>query len=94
VIQLGVQLSDDDLRQLADRVADLLAERGLNGAGAPADPDPWLDVDSAAEYLACKPKRLYDLKSQGRIRFARDGSRLLFRRSWLDEYVEGESAET
>ncbi len=92
MIQLGVQLSDDELQRLAGVVADLLAERGVGGAGAPeADPDPWLDVDAAAAYLCCRPKRIYDLKSQGRIRFARDGSRLLFRRSWLDAYLDESS---
>ena len=42
----------------------------------------------AAEHLACKPQRIYDLVSQERLPFRRDGRRVLFRRSDLDEYLE------
>jgi len=67
------------------RVADLLAER-LPAQG----PAPWLDVDEAAAYLACKPHRVYDLVAEGRVRCAKDGRRSLFRREWLDVYLLGE----
>lgn len=57
--------------------------------------DAWLDAEAAARYLGYGDdrarrgrQRIYDLVSQRRIRFAKDGSRLLFRRAWLDEYVE------
>lgn len=50
--------------------------------------DTWLDVEGAARHLACKPRRIYDLHSQRRIPAHKDGSRLLFRRSELDAYVE------
>jgi excisionase family DNA binding protein len=46
--------------------------------------EPWIDVHGAAEHLACKRRRIYDLVEQGRIPHHRDGSRLLFRRSELD----------
>lgn len=72
---------------LAERVAQLLQARAPVPEG-----DPWLDVDAAAAYLSCRPKRIYDLRSQGRVRFAKDGSRLLFRRSWLDACLEQEAA--
>jgi excisionase family DNA binding protein len=89
-LHLGLQLSDQDLEQLAGHVAQLLAERGL--LGPPADPDPWHDVAAAAAYMSCKPKRIYDLCSQRRIRFVKDGSRTLIRRSWLDAYLDSETA--
>jgi len=47
----------------------------------------WLDVRAAARHLACSPKRIYDLVAQRRVRFARDGRRLLFRIEWLDAMV-------
>jgi len=85
-LQLGLELSDAQLAQLADHVLRLAAERGL--LGAPADPDPWLDVDAVATYMSCKRKRVYDLCSQWRIRFVKDGSRTLIRRSWVDAYLD------
>jgi len=66
---------------IAERVVDLLAER----SPAQAEPTPWLDVGAAACYLACETHRIYDLVSARRLRCARDGRRLLFRREWLDD---------
>lgn len=80
---LSLVLSPALVDVLAERVAALLADRH-----APAEPDGWLDVEQAAAYLSCQPKRIYDLRSQGRLRYAKDGSRLLFRRLWLDDVLE------
>ena len=63
-------------------MVELLAEQ------QPSLPEAWLDVDQAAAYLACSPKRIYDLVSQRRLRRAREGRRLLFQREWLDAVVE------
>lgn len=52
---------------------------------------PWLDVQAAAEHLACTPRRIYNLVSEGRLRGARDGRRLLFRVEWLDAVVVEEA---
>jgi excisionase family DNA binding protein len=54
---------------------------------ADLDPDRWLNVDQAAEHLACPPSRIYSLTSANRIPRHRDGSRLLFRASELDSWV-------
>jgi excisionase family DNA binding protein len=75
---------DDLVERVATRVAELLAERMASGSTAAP---PCLDVDQAAEYLRCKPKRIYDLVSQGRLPTHRDGTRLLFRREELDSYL-------
>lgn len=69
---------------MADRVAERLAER----TPAP-DPNPYLTVEQAADYLACERKRIYDLCSQRRIDFVKDGSRTLLRRADLDAYLDG-----
>lgn len=75
-------LDDDALEVLARRVASR-----LSSPGRPAS--PWLTVAEAAEYLRCKRQRIYDLVSQGRLECRKDGSRSLFRREWLDTYLEG-----
>lgn len=84
-MSLTVSADEAFLDAIADGVAARLADR-LSSAGAD---DPWMDVDQAAEYLACKPHRIHDLISQGRLRYdGRDGRRGLFRRSSLDRYAE------
>lgn len=82
---LGLPVPDELLDRLAIRVADLLADRLEANGDAP---DPWLDVEAAARYLACEPHRVYDLAASGRLRCAKDGRRSLFRREWLDQALE------
>ena len=79
------ELPPELLEAIAARAAELVEDR-VDGA-----PEPWLDVAQAAEHLACKPQRIYDLVSQGRLEHRKDGRRLLFRRSWVDTYVEREA---
>jgi excisionase family DNA binding protein len=81
---LSLAVPEALVEAVAERVAELLAER-LPAQG----PAPWLDVDGAADYLACKPHRVYDLVAEGRLRCAKDGRRSLFRREWLDDYLLG-----
>jgi len=82
-LTLAVTLRDVDLERIAERAAELVAER--------AAPEPLLSVEQAADYLACKPKRIYDLCSQRRVPFAKDGSRTLLRRADLDAYLEAQA---
>jgi excisionase family DNA binding protein len=82
-----------DLDELVERVAVRVAELLVDRMPAPADSSPWLNVEEAAEYMRCKPKRVYDLVSQRRLRAHRDGSRLLLHRDDLDAYLlEGDGA--
>lgn len=78
----AVTLDLDAIEAIARRAAELLAERD------PVGSEPWIDVAGAAEHLACAPRRVYDLVQQRRLPFAKDGSRLLFRRSELDAALE------
>ena len=83
---LALAVPGELVEAVAQRVAALLADRlDPNGNG----PDPWLDVQAAARYLACEPHRVYDLAASGRLRCAKDGRRSLFRREWLDAALEG-----
>ena len=83
---LGLSVSADFIDAIATRVAELLQP-------APGAPEPWIGVDEAAAHLACKPQRIYDLVSQRRLPFRRDGRRVLFRRSDLDGYLDNESLD-
>jgi excisionase family DNA binding protein len=68
------------IEELAERTAAKLAKR------LPQTPEPYLDVDGAAEYLSCPRSRIYDLRRQG-LTVYKDGSRLLFRREDLDAWL-------
>lgn len=78
---LLAELDDEALDVLADRLLERVA--GRLDAPAPA----WLDVSGASEYLACPRSRIYALVSARRIPFHKDGSRSLFDRGELDEWV-------
>lgn len=83
---LLAELDDDALEKLAA----LLAPR-LNRSPRNNQAEPWLTVDQAATYLACGKQRVYNLVSQRRVRYVKDGSRVLFRRQWLDDILDGKS---
>lgn len=53
-----------------------------------ARPEPWIGVDQAAAHLACPRSRIYTLVSARRIPFCKDGSRVLFKVSELDAWVQ------
>jgi len=76
-----VQLPAELLEQVAQRAAELIAER--DGTAQ----DAWLTVAEAAQCLRCTSSRIYSLVSARRIPFHKDGSRVLMRRSELDAWV-------
>jgi excisionase family DNA binding protein len=79
VSEITVTLGDEAVEELLR----LLAER----AGVERSTEGFLDVQGAAGFLACPASRIYALVSAGRIPVERDGSRLLFDRAKLREYV-------
>lgn len=81
-------LLDEALEQLAERVADLLEERVRPRAGDSVA--ELLNVREAAERLRCKPQRVYDLRSAGRLPRTTEGGRVVVRRSDLERLVEVE----
>lgn len=80
---LLAELDEEALAILADRLGPLL----VPWLSQNHQPESWLDVPQASEYLACPRSRIYALVSTGRIPHHKDGSRLLFRREELDEWV-------
>lgn len=54
-------------------------------------PEPWVGVSEVARHLSCSPRRIYDLtsrKDDRRIPYRKDGSRLLFRLSAVDRWID------
>ena len=91
---VAVGLPPELLDALAERVADVLIERGLvSAAAAVPEPEPWIGVEEAARHLACPKSRLYALVSARRIPCQKDASRLLFRRTELDAWLDAGGAK-
>lgn len=86
IAAFALSITPDLVDAIAVRVAEV-----LDGRMRPSLPEGWIGVDDAAAHLACKPQRIYDLVSQRRLPFRRDGRRVLFRRSDLDGYLAQES---
>ena len=80
-MNVRLDIPDELVEAVAVRVAELIGTR---------ETSPLLTVDEAAEYLRCAPKRIYDLTSQRRLDFVKDGSRTLIRRAALDLYLSKE----
>ncbi len=75
---LSLPLPDGFIGAVAERVARLLPEHD----------DGYLDVQGAAEFLACPRSRIYALVSKRAIPYEKDGSRLLFDRRELRAWVQ------
>lgn len=60
----------------------------LHGTTADAISHDLLDVDEAAAYLRGTRRFMYELVQTGRVEHTRAGKRLIFRRQWLDDYLE------
>lgn len=84
-------MSDPVARALLDAIAsDPEAVARLRElVGQSAGPEPWIGVADAADHLACKRQRIYDLVHDRAIPHRKDGARLLFKRSALDEWLDG-----
>jgi excisionase family DNA binding protein len=73
--------------QVLDAIAQRAAE--IVGTHTPPEAAPYMTVEEAAEFLRCGRKRVYDLTSQRRLPYVKDGSRTLLRRVDLIAYLEG-----
>jgi len=84
---------DEVIIALPEALVELVADRAAERLGArlPAV-EPWVGIDQAAEHLACKRQRIYDLVSRRTIPHRKEGSRLLFKLSHLDAWVESGGA--
>jgi hypothetical protein len=73
------------LDELVDRVADRVVRR--LEAREPTPQIELLSVPEAAAVLRCKPQRIYDLRSAGRLPRTVEGGRAVVRRSDLERLV-------
>ena len=79
---LRLALPDDVVEAIAERAAELLAERSISSE------DGWLrGADRIAAYIDCPRSRVYALASARRIPIHHDGSALIARRSELDGWL-------
>jgi excisionase family DNA binding protein len=78
--QVAVSVPDELVEHVAERAAELLREASTPCTG-------WLSVDEAAAHLRCPRSRIYRLVHLGRIPHEHEGSRLLFDRAALDEWI-------
>jgi excisionase family DNA binding protein len=76
---------DELLDLLADKVA---AKVEARLAARQTAPDRLLDVREAADRLGVSTHTIYKRKEKGLIPFIKNGSKLLFKPSDLDAYVE------
>jgi excisionase family DNA binding protein len=83
-VNATLQLPPELLEQIAEKVADILAENR-------ADLPQYLTPAEAADYIRASKQRVYDLTSTGRLPVCKDGSRSLYRRLDLDRYLAGEA---
>jgi len=77
--ELVVTVTDDLVERIAQRVAEILAERDRRESSS-----RWLTAQQAADYLQATPQRIYDLRSSGWLSRTGDGSRVLVDRRELD----------
>ena len=87
-MNLTVDFPPELVERIAERAAELVVTSAPNGA----EVDGYLDVEGAGDFLSCPKSRIYSLVSAGRIPHHRDGSRLLFDRAELREYVRNGGA--
>src|SRR5947208_2085462 len=80
-------LFDALVQRVAERAAELVLAR-LPGPEAEAVPE-FLCIAEAADLLRCRPQRIYNLCSDGRLTRYKDGSRVLIRRAELVAYLAG-----
>ncbi len=83
VVRIAIELSEDDVRRIADRTAALLGAEGRSGARE----SPYLTIEETAAYLRCRRQRVDDLLSQRRLSRIKDGARTLISRVELEAYL-------
>jgi hypothetical protein len=83
VAPLRLEIDEELIEQIAERVARLIDERAER-----ASEDAWLrGADRIAAYIDAPRSRVYALASAGRIPVHHDGSALIARRSELDRWI-------
>jgi excisionase family DNA binding protein len=69
---------------------DELAEAISTTVLAHLRPEGYLNVEQAADFLACGKRRIYDLVESQRLECRRDGTRLVFKHEWLEAVLSND----
>jgi hypothetical protein len=85
---IGALQLDMLLDELVDRVANRVVQR-LEAVPS-AHGGELLTIPEAADLLRCKPQRLYDLRSSGRLPRTVEGGRAVLRRCDVERLVSEE----
>jgi excisionase family DNA binding protein len=85
---MGALQLDMLLEELVERVADRVV--GRLEALPTSQAGDLLSIAEAAELLRCKPQRLYELRSAGRLPRTVEGGRAVVRRSDIERLVSEE----
>jgi excisionase family DNA binding protein len=80
-----VALSPEELEAIAQRVAELVAQRH--------DGDGYLNATQAADFVGLSLKALYARVARGQIPFKRKGKRVFFSRAELRAWMEDPTPE-
>ncbi|MFM8828815.1 MAG: helix-turn-helix domain-containing protein [Actinomycetota bacterium] len=79
---LTLKLDDATIAEIAREAARLVAAPQL------ASPSRWMTPDEVADYLRCDKRRVYDLRSSGRLEGFKENGRLLFKRAHVEALFE------
>jgi hypothetical protein len=74
-------------REVVEAIAQRAAEIVLEQL-PPASESPYLNVDEAAAFLRCKPQRIYELRTSGRLTRITEGGRALVLRKEVELLVD------
>jgi excisionase family DNA binding protein len=80
--RVELMLPGELLEAIAERAAELVLARQQA-----ARETRWMTIAEAAEYAGCGRQRIYDLRSDGRLKRHGDGRRALVDRYELDAYL-------
>lgn len=84
---LTLAIPVDLVEAIAARAAEVVLER-LEREGASRREPRYVTVEEAAELYRCKPQRIYELLSAGRLTRVKEGGRVLLLRAELEERLE------
>lgn len=87
-MNLTLSIPPESIEAIAQRAAAIARELELEAN----PPSPYMSIEQAAEFLCCKTKRIYDLRSSGRLRRFSEGGRALVLRAELELLVVDEDA--
>jgi hypothetical protein len=82
---MHLELPNDVVEAIAQRAAEIVLERS-----APVEESPYFTVEEAAAFLRCRPQRIYNLRSDGRLSRLTDGGRALILRAECEKLVAPE----